>query len=171
MALNVFGPRFLAALGVPLANATPWAASTAYAAGKVVTFGGASYVAPAAGVVARATFTVGDWTLLASAGAPGTAGAAGGVGPQGPVGPAGAGADVFTATITGNGTLTSFPVTHNMGTTNLVGQVQDPADSNAVVPGADVLFPTNDTAQVVLSTALANGVNLKLILSGRDLTP
>ena len=98
-------------------------------------------------------------------------GATGATGATGAQGAAGQNAEAYTFPLTGNGTDAVFTVNHGLGTINLIGQVQDPADANAVVPGVDVTYPTIDTAQVVLSAPLANGVALRLILSGRDMTP
>ena len=150
MSIAAFGPRFLAAMmaNQSLANATPWVANTAYSKGAAVTSGGSCYVATAA-VPSRAVFTPSDWLMVAAAGVAGTAGAA---------------APLYTGTITGDGTSTTYTVTHNLNTTSVVGQVHDPADSNALVPGVDITFPTVNTAQVILSSALASGAQLTVII-------
>ena len=145
------GPRNKAALVAAnaLTQAVPWAASTAYPLGTALTNGGNTYVVGISGYTSGATFSTTSLVLIAAAGATGAAGAA---------------APLFTGTITGDGAASSYTVTHSLNTFNLVGQLHDPNDSQAVVPQADILFPSLNTAQVILGSALANGVTLTLIL-------
>jgi hypothetical protein len=141
------GPRSRAAnvASNPLSAAVPWVASTAYPAGQVLTNAGSSYSVNAA-FTTPATFSTTGLTLVAGVGATGAA------------------APLFVGNITGDGVATSYTVTHNLGTTSLVGQVHDPADSNAVVPGVDITFPTTTTATVILGAALANATVLTVII-------
>ena len=132
----------------PLSAAVPWTASTPFAAGTVVTNGGNSYSVNAA-FTSPATFNTTGLTLIAGVGATGTAGAA---------------APLFVQNITGDGVASTYTVTHNLNTNSLVGQVHDPADSNAVVPGVDITFPTVNTAQIVLGAPLTSGVVLTVII-------
>lgn len=50
--------------GAPGLSSVPWAASTVYVAGVIVTENGGLFQAPSGGVPSRSTFTIGDWTVL-----------------------------------------------------------------------------------------------------------
>ncbi len=161
MAIAAFGPRFLAVINAnpPLANATSWAASTVYARGATVTFGTplSLYVAPPAGVPSRTTFTVGDWILIAQ-------GTQGGQGTQGIQGIQGTAAPLFVGTVTCDGINHAFTITHNLNSTSLVGQIHDPNDSNAVVPGVDITFPSTTTATIDTGNVLPSGTVLTVVI-------
>lgn len=153
------GPRNKASeiAGNPLTAEAAWAPNTAYAAGQPFSNGGSTWSSPVA-FTSGATFSATGLTLVAGVGAAGTAGTAGAAGTPG------ASAPLYTGTITCDGTNTVYTVTHNLNTQSVVGQLHNPADSMAVVPGVDITFPTVNTAQVILGAAPASGVQLILIV-------
>ena len=145
------GPRNKAALVAAnaLTQAVAWAASTAYPLGTALTNGGNTYVVGVSGYTSGSTFSTTSLVLIAAAGAAGATGAA---------------APLYVGTVTSDGSTLAYTVTHNLGTTNLVGQIHDPNDSNAVVPDVDILFPTTSTAQVIFGSAPASGVAVTVII-------
>ena len=70
----------------------------------------------------------------------------------------------FAATITGDGTATSFPVNHNLGTTDVIVSVVDLA-SNAVVT-TDVGITDNNNVAIGFSAAPASSDTYRVIVIG-----
>lgn len=69
----------------------------------------------------------------------------------------------YAATITGNGSSTSFTVTHSLGTQDVVVQVQD-SSRNVVYP--DIQANSTSQATISFGAAPANGVTYRVIVHG-----
>ncbi|CAM5772043.1 hypothetical protein LMIY3S_03711 [Labrys miyagiensis] len=69
----------------------------------------------------------------------------------------------YAGTITGNASTTSFTVTHNLGTTDVVVMVMD-SSGNQVMP--DITAATTNTVTVAFATAPGSGVTYRVVVIG-----
>ena len=70
----------------------------------------------------------------------------------------------YAATITGDRTTTSFTVTHNLGTTDVIVQVLDPANANATISTLEPTRPSVNTVVVPFSAAPASGTAFRVLV-------
>lgn len=69
-----------------------------------------------------------------------------------------------TATITGDNSTTSFAITHNLNTLDVIVQMREGATNDQVVP--DVTHNTVNQVTVIFGTAPANAVEYKVVIIG-----
>lgn len=69
----------------------------------------------------------------------------------------------YAGTITGNGSLSSFTVTHNLGTTDVVVMVMDGSGNQVIV---DVQASSTTAVTVVFGAAVANAVTYRVVVIG-----
>ncbi len=72
--------------------------------------------------------------------------------------------DKYAATITGDGATTTFTVTHNLGTTDVVVFIYDLTDNYQVMPDVEIF--NSNSIQVEFATAPANGKQYRVIVLG-----